>query len=146
MATITCYRCNGRGHIPGFAHVAQGICFLCKGAKTLPARAANNIGFSQQFINGFRQNSYFPADLRADRIKLISDPHPTAESWVLFDGEIVYIGQPVCRSSMWWAIPVAMWDEFKKHYKRVLGKGEKRWPGCSAKLDDISFETVNLIN
>jgi hypothetical protein len=28
-----CDRCNGVGHIPQFAHVEQGICFRCRGAK-----------------------------------------------------------------------------------------------------------------
>ena len=27
----TCYRCNGKGYINGYSHVAAGVCFRCKG-------------------------------------------------------------------------------------------------------------------
>jgi hypothetical protein len=26
-----CGKCNGTGYIPGFAHVAEGVCFDCMG-------------------------------------------------------------------------------------------------------------------
>jgi hypothetical protein len=33
LDVVECYRCNGRGFIPGFSHVCQGICFECYGSK-----------------------------------------------------------------------------------------------------------------
>ncbi len=33
LHVVECYRCNGRGFIPGFRHVCQGICFECYGSK-----------------------------------------------------------------------------------------------------------------
>jgi hypothetical protein len=32
---IDCPKCDGRGHIEGFGHVANGVCFCCKGNRTL---------------------------------------------------------------------------------------------------------------
>jgi hypothetical protein len=29
---LTCGRCDGKGHIRGFGHVANGVCFACSGA------------------------------------------------------------------------------------------------------------------
>lgn len=29
--TVTCSRCNGAGNITCYAHVAEGVCFSCKG-------------------------------------------------------------------------------------------------------------------
>ena len=33
--TSTCPRCNGQGRLPQFNHVQNGICFRCRGAKTV---------------------------------------------------------------------------------------------------------------
>lgn len=30
-AKVNCYRCNGKGEIPYFGHIDQGVCFLCGG-------------------------------------------------------------------------------------------------------------------
>jgi hypothetical protein len=36
--TRTCTRCDGHGRIEAFAHVANGVCALCGGSGTRPAR------------------------------------------------------------------------------------------------------------
>lgn len=36
--SVECYKCNGRGIIPGFRHVCQGICFECYGTKYVPKK------------------------------------------------------------------------------------------------------------
>ena len=36
--SVQCYKCNGRGIIPGFRHVCQGICFECYGTKYVPRK------------------------------------------------------------------------------------------------------------
>lgn len=138
MPSITCYRCDGKGHIPGFFHVAQGVCFLCKGSGQLPERSCKNVGFSKQFIQSFAQSVLFPADTKAERIVRISEEHPTAEWWVMRDGEMVYYCQPVCRGSMWWAVPLAQWPEFVKHWDRAY----KKWPksrGGAGLFESVTF-------
>lgn len=35
---VECYKCNGRGIIPAFSHVCQGICFDCYGTKYVPKK------------------------------------------------------------------------------------------------------------
>lgn len=39
MALYSCPRCNGKGFIQGFGHVADGRCFACAGAGKLSASA-----------------------------------------------------------------------------------------------------------
>src|SRR4051812_13317988 len=39
MALYSCPRCNGKGFISGFGHVADGRCFACAGAGKLSASA-----------------------------------------------------------------------------------------------------------
>ena len=34
---IPCPRCQGRGDMPQFAHIAMGVCFKCKGTTTIMA-------------------------------------------------------------------------------------------------------------
>lgn len=38
--TGTCGKCDGKGTINAFAHVAKGVCFQCEGTGRLPYRAA----------------------------------------------------------------------------------------------------------
>ena len=40
MKTMSCPRCEGKGYISAFNHVAAGTCFRCKGAKVVAFRAA----------------------------------------------------------------------------------------------------------
>lgn len=39
---VKCPRCDGRGHMSEFAHVANGRCFLCSGEKTIDLKYAVN--------------------------------------------------------------------------------------------------------
>lgn len=39
---VKCPRCDGRGHMSEFAHVANGRCFLCAGEKTIDLKYAVN--------------------------------------------------------------------------------------------------------
>lgn len=34
-SVFECPRCNGKGHLPEFRHVKNGVCFLCAGEKTI---------------------------------------------------------------------------------------------------------------
>ncbi len=43
--TVTCNRCNGRGSVPGFSHIANGTCFACHGAGRTTRRPANSIEY-----------------------------------------------------------------------------------------------------
>jgi len=33
--TVSCPKCDGSGHIQAFGHVANGVCFCCKGVGTI---------------------------------------------------------------------------------------------------------------
>ncbi|MGH3629076.1 MAG: hypothetical protein ACRDRL_16770 [Sciscionella sp.] len=33
FATADCHRCDGKGYMNGYSHVAGGVCFACNGAK-----------------------------------------------------------------------------------------------------------------
>ena len=35
MTQVTCPKCDGKGHIPGLSHYANGVCFCCNGAKVV---------------------------------------------------------------------------------------------------------------
>jgi hypothetical protein len=37
MKTATCPKCDGKKHIDGFGHVANGVCFRCNGAGVVKA-------------------------------------------------------------------------------------------------------------
>lgn len=32
---VNCPKCDGKGHISGFGHIANGVCFMCNGAKEI---------------------------------------------------------------------------------------------------------------
>lgn len=130
MASIICYRCDGKGNLPGFSHVANGVCFRCNGSGSLPAKASKNKGFSVAFIADFAGSTYkgtefnidgfFPNHLPLSIVSVIGfEGHLTAERQLLKDDNAYYIGQPVCRSSTWWRVPMDQWSEFKKHYLKV---------------------------
>lgn len=40
---VDCPRCGGKGHIPSYEHVAEGVCFQCGGAKKVPFVPAKEI-------------------------------------------------------------------------------------------------------
>lgn len=39
-ALVTCWKCDGKGHIPGFERIVGGVCFSCNGAGVRKARRA----------------------------------------------------------------------------------------------------------
>lgn len=119
---MECYKCSGTGFLPGFAHVAEGVCFACKGCGRVPDAKKKQIGYSRYYIEQFRGDSYFPADQSGmTRILAIgSIGHPTAEEWVIKDCTFMYIGQPICRSSTWYKVPIDNWNEFLIHYDKAL--------------------------
>lgn len=41
---VKCYKCDGTGQINAFGHVANGVCFACKGAGTLMVDLENTKG------------------------------------------------------------------------------------------------------
>jgi hypothetical protein len=124
---MICYKCNGTGYIQGFAHVAQGVCFDCKGSGVRPDKAKSNVGYSKAFAEGFRggkqDDPYFPAEVQPTTWEVIGMPgHPTAEHRAMFWEGFYYVGQPVCRSSTWYKVPPEQWGEFKKHFNKAYKK------------------------
>lgn len=118
---MECYKCNGTGYLPGFAHVAQGVCFDCKGSGKRPDSAKKNIGYSRHFVEGFSGKGFFPED-QSNIVTVVAIGfigHPTAEERIMTDGEFMYIGQPICRSSIWYKVPNADWQEFLNHYHKA---------------------------
>lgn len=134
---MICYKCNGTGYLQGFAHVAQGVCFDCKGTGKRPDRAKNNIGYSKAFIKGFQgqpnpdiiltdhmgckyADPFFPRTVQPKEWEVIKFPgHTSAEYRAMFWDGFYYVGQPVCRSSEWYKVPPDQWEEFKKHYLKA---------------------------
>ena len=43
--TVTCNRCNGRGSVPGFSHIANGTCFACHGRGRVARKASGDVEF-----------------------------------------------------------------------------------------------------
>jgi hypothetical protein len=136
---MICYKCNGTGYLPGYSHVAQGVCFDCKGSGTRPDRAKNNIGYSRHFVQSFQgrpnpnvlhvdkydgreyPDPFFPGEVQPTTWEVIAlHGHSSAEHRVMFWDGFYYVGQPVCRSSTWYKVPPDQWAEFKKHYKKAL--------------------------
>jgi hypothetical protein len=119
---IICYKCNGTGYIDGFAHVANGRCFQCMGSGRLPEAKKKNIGYSRAFVKQFMQPGFFPEDQSGlKKVKCIGfEGHETAEKWLMINCGDYYLGQPVCRASGWYKIPVADFSEFAKHYKKAF--------------------------
>lgn len=121
---MQCYKCHGTGIIQGFMHVRGGICFECNGTGVLPDIKRKAVGYSKEFIKSFAGSSFFPEDQTGmNKLVCLSfEGHPTAEQWLMCDGNFFYIGQPVCRSSTWWKVPVELFGEFRNHYNKVYKK------------------------
>jgi hypothetical protein len=135
---MICYKCNGTGYLQGFEHVANGVCFDCKGSGIRPEFAKKNIGYSRALVQSFQgegdnnnmidngygklvPDPYFPKYVIPSTWEVIgNDGHPTAEQRVMLWAGFYYIGQPVCRSSTWYKVPPEQWAEFKKHYKKAF--------------------------
>ena len=119
--TVKCGKCRGTGVIPGFYHVSEGVCFDCRGAGVLVEKKQGTVKYSRAFINEYRQRGYCPeADISTEKIVCIEcEGHPTAEKWVMRKNGSYIIGQPVCRASGWYIIPVFAMPEFLKHYNKV---------------------------
>lgn len=123
---IKCYRCSGTGKLNHFSHIADGVCFRCKGSGILGHRSINSKGYSECFVadffgvNLFPNEPYFPADQSKMTVLEVfcNIGHPTAEYKVMKDNEFYYVGQPICRGSSWYAIPIDRWEEFKKHWNK----------------------------
>jgi hypothetical protein len=47
--TVTCNRCNGRGSVPGFSHIANGTCFACHGAGSVTRKSSDNVEFVEPY-------------------------------------------------------------------------------------------------
>lgn len=124
MSSVKCPKCYGTGNLPGFAHVANGVCFQCRGTGKINEPKNGGITYSRAFINQYLQKGFFPAGLSyIPAIQILSNPgHATAEQRLLLIGNEYYIGQPICRGSIWYRIPTNDFDTFKKHWNKNNGK------------------------
>lgn len=75
------------------------------------------ITIARKFVKQYAGTGFFPED-QSDMTRLVrmSEKHPTAEKWLLQDDDFFYIGQPVCRSSIWYKVPASDFAEFMRHY------------------------------
>ena len=56
--THTCDRCDGRGVLPHYGHVASGVCFACKGSGTLSQRVRTD-GTVMTSLEVFKRSGQF---------------------------------------------------------------------------------------
>jgi len=122
---MICPRCGGKGFIEGFSHVNQGRCFSCNGSGSLPDTKKHTKAYAQAFIDQYgdrvQQESgadcFFPKYAIENATKLYS-VYGEGETWefaVMKDETHYYVGQPVCRSSVWWKVPIDQWIDFVKY-------------------------------
>lgn len=125
---MECYKCDGKGVIDGFAHVANGRCFLCMGSGWLPKSKKKNIGYSKTFVSGFMQPGFSPSieDLETAGFSLIRwtgyEDHPTAKQGLFTDNKHIIYCQPICRAGMWFKVPLLDFPEFCEHYLKAFKK------------------------
>jgi len=56
--THTCDRCDGKGRLPHYAHVASGVCFACQGSGTLSQRVRTD-GTVMTSLEVFKRDGQF---------------------------------------------------------------------------------------
>lgn len=61
---VPCYRCDAVGHIPHYAHIANGVCFLCGGTKLVTDYGRRP---------GGQGSPRPPADLRAEADRRLNE-------------------------------------------------------------------------
>jgi len=44
-SSVLCPRCNGRGSVSGFSHIANGTCFACHGRGRVARKASGDVEF-----------------------------------------------------------------------------------------------------
>lgn len=118
---MKCSKCNGTGFISGFLHVCDGECFDCNGSGVIPDAKKSTLKYSKSFIDQFLMKGFFPESLNADKICAFAFiGHPTAEFQVLKDADNYYVGQPICRASGWYKVPLAHFEDFKKYHNKFF--------------------------
>lgn len=83
-ATLTCPKCDGSGSIPGYAHVAQGVCFCCGGSGVVRSTPARMRSAEQRQRAALLET--LPAATRAGLSRSFRCGAPTAELGALLDG------------------------------------------------------------
>jgi hypothetical protein len=126
-AMIDCFECHGTGIKNHYMHIANGVCFKCKGTGKLKKAAEKSISFANRFILQYdgkqpgMVDCYFPADQsKMTVVQIIGNHgHATAEWKVMKDDLFFYVGQPICRGSRWYKIPAENFMEFVKYFNRA---------------------------
>lgn len=130
---MKCIKCEGTGILEAFAHIAAGVCFACVGTGNIPPSKKHTLSFAKAFIYQFDADDpivrkedldaggdgFFPKYLTAVKLYAYAHLNSTAEMQVLLDDNFYYVGQPICRSSIWFKIPIDSWVDFKKYYQKV---------------------------
>lgn len=117
---IKCNKCDGKGTIDGFAHIRNGICFDCNGTGTRYL-SPKSVTAGRAFINKYLQSGFFPEN-QSEMTKIFCygyPEHETAQQWVLKNCDFYYFGQPICRSSTWYKVPLNEVSEFIEHFNKV---------------------------
>ena len=121
---MKCTRCNGSGYIPSFSHIQEGICFACNGTGIIPDSKKGTVSYANGYLSQFRYDTYFPED--QSNIKMIHcfdlKEHPTAKFWLMEEGNFYLVGQPICRTSLYYKFPKSELTTFVKFYKKVWKK------------------------
>jgi DnaJ-class molecular chaperone len=104
MTTQTeCLRCSGKGHINGFAHVQDGICFKCNGKGTVDAPKVRKPSAKQLAAKAAKEAA---AQIKADEYN-----RKTREAVTR------YTGDPrikISQDNSWYAANCIQWAQYDK--------------------------------
>lgn len=129
---MRCSKCDGTGFISGFMHVDNGKCWMCCGTGNIPEVKNKTVAYAQAFIKQFQMDGFFPytrlagnkheemAEIPLEQVHCYgAKEHPTAQSWIMKDATYYYVGQPICRASIWYRFPLDALQEFAKYYLKA---------------------------
>lgn len=76
---MKCPKCDGKGVLPGFGHINNGICFKCNGAGECAEPKRSSHSYARLFIAkyaGIDGDGFFPTDVvKWGEVQYVFGPH-----------------------------------------------------------------------
>ncbi len=80
-----CYRCNGKGYLPQYRHVQNGICFRCRGLKRIPKHLNHSLKDIEVTVDPLQvANNIYIDSISIDELYDYIRKNLNLESFVLF--------------------------------------------------------------